>query len=281
MGWMDALVNGLVGAGNIAYQVHKDKHLTGAQREANEFSAQQAEIARDWQEHMYNQYESPQARIRQYEAAGLNPALMYGDATGGNMPNASAPSSVSPQGGDINGAIAQLIGLKKSIAEIDNIRSQTTLNEEKAKTEGVGRDKIASEIGLLAEQTKTESEKQKLIAVQSVVEGLHGDLYAAQTDLTRVEELKNTEEGKIIKSNADYLIEHGFTREQAAQVICAVILGAPQYLNLIGGAAGKLLGKVFGKEGPKTIIKQTKRNKDGKVTFEEVTETTTEFIGEQ
>lgn len=281
MGWLDSLVNGILGVGNIAYQKNKDKHLTGAQREANQFSAQQAEIARDWQEHMYNQYESPQARIRQYEEAGLNPALMYGDATGGNMPSASAPSSVSPQGGDINGAIAQLIGLKKSIAEIDNIQSQTNLNQEKAKTEVVGRDKVASEIGLLAEQTKSEQERQQLLAVQSVVEGKRGDLYDSQQTLTSVQALKETEEGKIIKANADFLLKHGFTRDQAATIIGATIIGGPQWLNLVGGAVGNIFGKAFGKSGPKTVVKQTRTNKDGKVTFEEVTQTISEFIGEQ
>lgn len=270
-----------LGYANLAYQKGKDAHLTGAQREANQFSAQQAEIARDWQEKMYNQYESPQARIRQYEEAGLNPALMYGDATGGNMPSASAPSSVSPPGGDINGAIAQLIGVKKSIAEIDNIRSLTNLNNEKAKTEVVGRDKVVSEIGLLVKQTESEHERAQLIAVQAVVEGKRGDLYDSEKELNSAKKTNEVEQGKIIKSNADYLLEHGFTRDQAATIIGATIIGGPQWLNLVGGTLGNIFGKAFGKAGPKTTVKQTRTNKDGKVTFEEVKQTVFEFMGEQ
>lgn len=39
----------------------------------------QNQINKNWQEKMYNQYQSPQAMVRQYKEAGLNPALMYGD----------------------------------------------------------------------------------------------------------------------------------------------------------------------------------------------------------
>lgn len=39
----------------------------------------QNQINKNWQEKMYNQYQSPQAMVRQYKEAGLNPALMYGE----------------------------------------------------------------------------------------------------------------------------------------------------------------------------------------------------------
>ena len=58
---------------------------TNAERAAQDFSAQQAQINRDfqsaeaqkarqWQEDFYTQYQSPQAQVRQYQDAGLNPA---------------------------------------------------------------------------------------------------------------------------------------------------------------------------------------------------------------
>lgn len=121
------LLSGLANAGGTVYEIIKDQHLTGAQREANQFSASQAEIARDWQEEMYNKYESPQAMIRQYQDAGLNPALMYGGA-GSPSPSfsPSSPQSVTPTGGDVVGAL-------NAYAQLSMLRSQIQLNDAKSR----------------------------------------------------------------------------------------------------------------------------------------------------
>lgn len=85
------------------------EHLTGAEREANEFSASQAELAYQRQREFYNDFQSPQSMVNQYRDAGLNPALMYGSgASASSAIGSSAPSSVNPQGGSIDPV--QLIG---------------------------------------------------------------------------------------------------------------------------------------------------------------------------
>ena len=78
--------------------------LTAAQKSTMSFNAYQADLdrqfqsaeaekARQWQEEYYNQYESPAARMRLYESAGLNSALMYGGASSGSsVPSTSVPS---------------------------------------------------------------------------------------------------------------------------------------------------------------------------------------------
>lgn len=79
--------------------------LTPAERQAQDFSAQQAEAsrsfqsaeadkARQWQEEYYTQFQSPAAMIRQYEDAGLNPALLYGNGASSSTP----PSTAVPSG---------------------------------------------------------------------------------------------------------------------------------------------------------------------------------------
>lgn len=97
--------------------------LTGAEREANAFSAAEAQKARDFSEEMYLQYQSPKAMMAQYKDAGLNPALMYGSAPSPSMPAASsAASSVSPGvGGDLVGFIMTALTAKAQIksAEAD------------------------------------------------------------------------------------------------------------------------------------------------------------------
>lgn len=98
--------------------------LTGAEREANQFNAQQAQIGRDWQEQMYNQYYSPSAQVRQFKDAGLNPALMYSNGIGsGSMPSSSAPQSVSPQRGKTDSSSAGLGLLLQVIQSIAGIRN--------------------------------------------------------------------------------------------------------------------------------------------------------------
>lgn len=94
-------------------------NLTGAEREANEFSAQQAQVGRDWQEEMYNKYNSPQSLVDQYEQAGLNPALMFGGSTPSMDTASSSPSSVSPSSaGGILGLLQSIVGLQTAKADI-------------------------------------------------------------------------------------------------------------------------------------------------------------------
>lgn len=115
---------------------------TNAERAAQDFSAQQAQINRDfqsaeaqkarqWQEDFYTQYQSPQAQVRQYQAAGLNPALMYGR---GATPAASASTaSNGPSGDTASGVIAPadpssllnlVFGMAKLPSEIDLLNAQ-------------------------------------------------------------------------------------------------------------------------------------------------------------
>lgn len=54
-----------------------------------------AQFQTDMQEELYNKYSSPEAMMKQYAAAGLNPNLMYSGAGSGqsNVPSYNAPSA--------------------------------------------------------------------------------------------------------------------------------------------------------------------------------------------
>lgn len=56
------------------------------------YDYQMWQMNNEYNEQMYNQYQSPAAMVRQYQDAGLNPALMYQGASGGS----SALGSSSP-----------------------------------------------------------------------------------------------------------------------------------------------------------------------------------------
>lgn len=115
---------------------------TNADRAAQDFSAQQAQINRDfqsaeaqkarqWQEDFYTQYQSPQAQVRQYQDAGLNPALMYG--RGATPPASASTASNGPSGDTAAGLVTPadpssllnfVFGMAKLPSEIDLIDAQ-------------------------------------------------------------------------------------------------------------------------------------------------------------
>ncbi len=116
--------------------------LTDAEKSSMDFNAQQAQINRDfqsaeaqkarqWQEDFYTHYQSPQAQVRQYQDAGLNPALMYGR---GATPAASASTASNGPAGDTasvglpisdpSSLVQMILGLAKLPSEIDLMQSQ-------------------------------------------------------------------------------------------------------------------------------------------------------------
>lgn len=115
---------------------------TNAELAAQDFSARQAQINRDfqsaeaqkarqWQEDFYTQYQSPQAQVRQYQDAGLNPALMYGR---GATPAASASTASNGPSGDTAAGVVTpadpssllnlVFGMAKLPSEIDLLNAQ-------------------------------------------------------------------------------------------------------------------------------------------------------------
>lgn len=81
----NSLVNKVTGAG-----------LTGAEQEANQFTAEQAQINRDWQEQMDST--KYQRTVADMMAAGINPALAMSNGVG-SAPSGSSGSSVAPGAG--------------------------------------------------------------------------------------------------------------------------------------------------------------------------------------
>lgn len=193
MGIFGDIINGILGISSLGYEINKDAHLTGAQREANAFSAEQSEIdrrfqsaeaekARAWQEEQYLKYNSPAAQVHQYEAAGINPALMFGDPmTPASMqtsaPAGSAASSVNPTGGDLVGMIGQMLSLSKLDSEIKNIdadtrnKSAAAYGEElkNALTEKYGEAEAENKVNLLSQQINELVSRQGLEAAQGAL----------------------------------------------------------------------------------------------------------------
>lgn len=71
--------------------------LTPAEKAANQFTADEAQKQRDWEEYMSNT--SYQRQVKDMQAAGVNPAMAMQSASGASTPSGSAATSVAPQSG--------------------------------------------------------------------------------------------------------------------------------------------------------------------------------------
>lgn len=120
---LGSLINKLTGKG-----------LTGAEMQANEFTANQAQINRDWEERMSNT--AFQRQVADMQSAGVNPALLYGSgASGASTPSGSSASSVTPNSGTNLGELMQLFLLKKQGNLLDAQARNTDADTDKKKGE--------------------------------------------------------------------------------------------------------------------------------------------------
>lgn len=116
-------------------------HLTGAEQEANAFSAEQAQINRDFEERMANtQYQRGVADMR---AAGVNPALAMSQG-GAAAPSGNAASSVQPQSQGFN---------MSDLMHLLLIGKQSKLLDAQAANINADTEKKGAETGLLTQQS--------------------------------------------------------------------------------------------------------------------------------
>ena len=80
----------------------------------------QNQLNKNWQEKMYNQYQSPSAMVRQYQSAGLNPALMYGQNLQSSFNQPAAQNQLDPVGSALVAA-----QIKQMNAQTANIQADT------------------------------------------------------------------------------------------------------------------------------------------------------------
>ena len=145
---------GMLGADSNGYRSSKTIGNGGAfsntQLAEMQYNHDEAQIDRDWNERMYNMYQSPEAQMRQYQEAGLNPALMYQGGVDVNGPSGGSAASTSgadggedPQSGfeRVMGVMSQFLNMitgasniGQSVVQLKNQTSETraTVEEKKA-----------------------------------------------------------------------------------------------------------------------------------------------------
>lgn len=110
---------------------------------------------------LQNAYNSPEAQMRRFKDAGLNPNLIYGQGSGGNASALPSYSQVRPdytrrkgsamsemlKSFSMSNVYSQFQDIRMKDAQIDNVRALKDLNEQKVLTESINR-------GLKESQTK-------------------------------------------------------------------------------------------------------------------------------
>lgn len=207
---------------------------------SNRFNAKQAEAARDWGEKMYTQYESPQAMVRQYQEAGLNPALMYEGAGSGSVNSGSAASAVAPP--DMSGILDTAMSMARLKAEIKNINADTRQKEAQA----AGQETTNQFIG---DQLLQQLEKGHvdIAAVRSSIEKMNQEIENLKTDrqaVVKQMELTDYEIDRILaecekieRENAILELEKDNVRITKDVLASTIVLNHAQARNSSAAAA--------------------------------------------
>ena len=200
--WENGVLGWLVKGVKSLFGKYTGTSLTDAEREANEFTAGENTRAMNFsslEAEKNRQFQAEQAAtqwqrgVADMQAAGLNPALAYGQggasAMSGSAPSGSAGSSVGPAGGSLSDLLElAYIGKKRQLydAQIDEARASA---EEKRANAGNKREQtkwiaadMLSMLGLREEQKKEVSAR-----IDNILSS------------TRGQEIQNSWSGKLLE----------------------------------------------------------------------------------
>lgn len=183
--------------------------LTQSDIEQNQWNADEAQKARDWEEYM--QSTNYQRVTSDMAAAGLNPAMMYGQGVG-----VSTPSGASASGSGGNpasaGALDSLLNvvfaqqrLRNMKADEENVRKDTELKGSQIEVNASNIEQIKANIDKIAADTKlSEEQTNNIVKVTSWLDRQNEsaiELQGAQTSYFRkqIDEI----DAKIKNFNAD------------------------------------------------------------------------------
>lgn len=203
MGFIDTIFDTFIGLNRAEKQ--QNNYNAVQARIGRDFSAQQAEVERDWQEEMYSKYNSLQGQINQAKEAGVNPMLaVTGSATtpmSPGTPSVSAPvaSSGSSHTSSMGDMVNAALGFSKLKAEIDNINASTRYQNGQA---------------LLAEIDSQTRGEQNTWNIQSVMQSIQTSKADEQQKLQAIKESAS----RILNTDADTKVKSEQLALMGAQI---------------------------------------------------------------
>lgn len=197
-----------------------------------------------------NAYNTPKAQMERLKAAGLNPALMYGQGNVGNAQNLSGVSKADVQGPSLaqstaTGAQISLLNAQRNKlnAETRNIDAGTTLSTEQAKKA------VAETLNIGSQQAKTIQETLNLKTQKEILE-----VDKALKDLEQARGKKGTIKGDTIGNFLEILnldpVNNSEDRTMM-QVALTAYFGskvAKDIMSGIGALKGKAINNTIGKQ---------------------------------
>lgn len=132
MSWiaLASLVGSLLTSGFSLWKQQKENKTT------RDFNAEESEKNRQWQEDMYNKYESPTAQVLQRMQAGLNP---YADVTSQSVGTGSTASAGSSSLPGLSDPFAQMPSMMMQLKSyrVEQQQKQATLDKTKEETRSI------------------------------------------------------------------------------------------------------------------------------------------------
>jgi hypothetical protein len=185
---------GLFTTPTINEQINMQKQLTEHAAGLNfRYGEQGAINAQKRAIDQYLKYQSPEAMVAQYKAAGLNPALMYG---GGGTGGSAITPGASGSSGNQQGANAAQMYMTQQQAQQNAIQSglaisQMMKNLTDAKLTKAEVQNVLEELGIKKETHKSKVTEARAIAATAVNKALESKEQARKTgyeaDITKIE----------------------------------------------------------------------------------------------
>lgn len=268
---MSAIAAAAISAGAALAGAGTSAAATGKMNAANRaFSAQQAQINRDWQEEYYQKYLSPSAQVQQFRAAGINPALMYeGGYHSGSVPSGgSASPNTHPYTFNLQDIAMNAINLKEQIKMNESLQNLQNAQAENQLASAAEASSQAAVNDVVKELTKKEmkhvDEKINLLQKQASTEDERKLLVIADRAFRQASTEQVSLQNAVSKQFKELT---GFDAD--AKTIGSFIIGIGA---LVGGASNAFINSIFkripigkgktSKTGPGITQPKLKFNKD-------------------
>lgn len=185
-------------------RLEAQKYNTSERLASQEYATGERVASQDWNEYLYNQYQSPQAMSRQYSEAGLNPALAVDGSSVGSPASSSAQSAPSGSNAGMasgtppsympynlfSSGFNDIAGALKSLGEAKKLGIDSKYLEDMLKEQLQGTKLSNKAQALLNDVNYKYLDKEKAASLSKLLVDIHNDSLTADEINQRVESLR-------------------------------------------------------------------------------------------